>query len=71
MCGGGAKPKIPDTVVNTPEPTPPAPVINEGQGGSQAQSGTSNDTKRKGTASLRINLSVPGAAATGLNIPTG
>jgi hypothetical protein len=50
-----------------PEPTPEAPIIEEGSGRSDAGS---REARRKGVSALRISLAVPGSGGKGVNVPT-
>lgn len=75
MCTSLFKPKVPKTPTPAAAPPPPeesptAPVLNEGDARSAAESRLSS-ARRKGRNALRIDLQVGGAGAggTGLNIP--
>ncbi len=73
MCIFGGKPPAPPPIVEPPapppppEPTPEAPVIDEG-----GKRSTSNgrDAQRKGISALRISLNVPQLGGQGVNVPS-
>lgn len=66
-------PKLPETPdpIPDPEPTAEAPVIKEGPGRTQSGKGAEAAVRKRGTQSLRINLNIPQASSSGLNVPKG
>lgn len=66
MCGSGSKPKAPPPPAAPPPPPPPPKALQIGNDATNT-----DDTMKKGRASLRIDRTISGAdsVGSGLNIP--